>query len=76
MIPKIPRYVYTLVWVFIVLTFIVFETFAILDPNTGDTFSEHMWWLTSSPVMRLMVAGFVVWLLLHLFKVDKYFGDR
>lgn len=70
--PKIPRWVYTLVWIAWILVFAVFETLALLDPESGNTLSEHVWYLTSSPVLKMTFAGFLLWLILHLFKLDRH----
>ena len=64
--PKIPRWVYTLVWIGWILVFAVFETLALLDPGSGNTLSEHVWYLTSSPVLKLTFAGFL------LCKLDRH----
>ena len=46
--------------------FLVFEIRAATNRVKGDTFSEYVWRRTKSNPAKFTMAGFLVWLLLHL----------
>ena len=67
--------IYTLLWVLWLVAFAILEGFAYVDPQEGDTLSEQVWWTTQHPAAKFAVGGFLVWLLLHLFKLDSVLMD-
>ncbi len=56
---------YTWGWLIWGLLFALIEGLALFDPASGDTLSEHVWWLAENPVGWLAVAGFMAWLTTH-----------
>jgi hypothetical protein len=67
---------YTVAWLIWIALFCVIEYHAIKDPASGDTLSEHVWyWFeTNIPkserdwvwlIKRIVLVGFLVWLLGH-----------
>jgi len=66
----LPQTFYTVSWVLWLLAFVIIEWLALKDIDTGDTLSEHVWAVMFQdgrprPVIYYLVAGFMVWLLLH-----------
>lgn len=57
---------YTIAWTIWVAWFIFVEVCAIVDPDTGDTLSEHVWFLLRPWPVWFVFAGFLAWLLIHL----------
>lgn len=65
-----PRLAYTLAWAAWIGWFAFWETLALFDPLTGDTFTEHLRPIIQSNITGLVLAGlFLTWLALH-FLVD------
>jgi hypothetical protein len=60
---------------FILVWFAVFETIAITNGTKGDTLSEQVWWILSSPFavpFAVLYFGIGIWATVHFFK--KYKG--
>lgn len=65
--------IWTWLWVFWLAFFLAIEGAAIINKAPGDTLSEHIWkWfrIRDKPRAwtwrRAVLAGFLVWLLVHL----------
>lgn len=55
-----------LIWAFWLAWFLVFEGYALYRHNVQETFSWEVWTAERKvPVLRWLVAGFLVWLILH-----------
>lgn len=63
---------YTWLWIGWVAYFLALETWALLRPARGDTFSEHIWYLRDrlGSFFWFMLAGFLFWLVYH-FLIEK-----
>jgi len=56
---------YTIAWGVWIAWFIAVETCALIDPDTGDTLSEHVWLLSRPWPVWFVLFGFMLWLVLH-----------
>lgn len=67
---NLPKWSYTAGWLLIGLLFAALEALALIDPDSGDTLSEHVWGLLDfHPLLWFLGAGFLLWLSRHfLFK--------
>jgi len=77
----VPPDFYRLFWLGWLLAFAVIESYAIWKNVPGGTFSEWVWWILGSGdadrewyrnVFRVVVAGFLVWLIPHFFTRWKW----
>jgi hypothetical protein len=66
---------YTIAWILWGLIFLAIEGIALADKDEGDTLSEHIWrWFKvrgaiptkTGWTLRLILAGFMVWLSGHM----------
>ncbi len=62
---------YTIGWIGWIIYFVVLETIAVIDQDTGDTLSEHVWFVAYQPVIWWLLAGFLMWLTLHFLGFGK-----
>jgi len=53
-------------WVAWLAIFLVIEVPAIVNDTPGDTLSETVWAVVRVPVVWWVLAGFLVWLVVHL----------
>lgn len=71
-----PDWVFTLLWVGIVIYFVIVEGVALVRKKRGDTLSEHVWdWFCLKGekdgksawciVRRVLFFGFWIWLTVH-----------
>lgn len=57
---------WAIAWLVWLGLFLAVELPAIFNTTDGDTLSEHVWRIVSVPVAWWLLAGFLVWLLVHL----------
>lgn len=69
--PPKPRGKWWIGWALWLVMFAILETMALLDPRSGDTLSEHVWWVLQAPVLWFVGAGFMVWLTIHFLTRGK-----
>ena len=71
-----PDWVFTLLWVGIIVYFVIVEGVALVRKKRGDTLSEHVWdWFCLKGekdgksawciVRRVLFFGFCIWLTVH-----------
>jgi hypothetical protein len=57
---------WSVMWLIWLTAFLAIEIPAILNDEAHDTLSEHIWALTEISFFWWLVAGFLVWLLVHM----------
>lgn len=63
---KLPKWFFHIGWIAWVVAFATLESLAIADPQTGDTLSEHVWWLISyNEIVWVAGAGLMLWMTDH-----------
>lgn len=55
-----------IIWLVIIGVVVTFELWAVISKVPGDTLSEFLWAITRHNAVRFTVAGFLVWLILHI----------
>lgn len=61
-----PSWVYLVGWVLWIVWFAILETWALLDRDSGDTFTEHVRPIVqATSVGWFLAAGLLLWLVWH-----------
>jgi hypothetical protein len=56
---------YSILWAVWLTSFLTIEGFALIDRDTGDTLSEHVWFFARNSFVWWTLAGFLTWVVVH-----------
>lgn len=59
------------VWAVWVAAGVALELAAVASRGRGDTLSEFVWWTIRHPALWAILAGFLIWLTLHLLSFGR-----
>jgi len=70
---NLPVWAYTIGWASWALAGLALEIMALLDKRgSGDTLSEHIWWLLQWPPVWFVALGLLLWVAVHLLSGGRF----